>query len=119
MPQANVAMNVCRIDPTTSMITIEGEISAFAEQALTEAYTEASTPTTHAIILNCTALEYLNSSGIGLLVTLLIRSKQQQQHLLVYGLSEHYRHIFEITRLNEVLGVYDTEAQALVAARGI
>ena len=119
MPQANVAMNVRRIDTTTCMITIQGEISAFAERALLEAYTEASTPTTHAIILNCTALEYLNSSGIGLLVAWLIRSKQKRQHLLACGLSEHYRHIFAITRLNEVLGVYNTEAQALAAAHGI
>jgi anti-anti-sigma factor len=58
----------------------------------------------------------MNSSGIGLLVTLLIRVNRQKQHLLSYGLSEHYRHIFEITRLSEAIGIYDTEDQALAAA---
>jgi anti-sigma B factor antagonist len=116
MPQANVEMNVRRINATTSIIDIQGEVSAFAENVLMQAYTEASTPTTRTIILNFSGLEYMNSSGIGLLVTLLIRVNRQKQRLLSYGLSEHYQHIFEITRLSEAIGIYDTEEQALAAA---
>ena len=116
MPQANVVMNVRRINATTSIIDIQGEVSAFAENVLMQAYTEASTPTTRTIILNFSGLEYMNSSGIGLLVTLLIRANRQKQHLLSYGLTEHYKHIFEITRLSEAIGIYDTEEQALAAA---
>ena len=58
----------------------------------------------------------MNSSGIGLLVTLLIRVNRQKQRLLVYGLSDHYRHIFELTRLNKAIGVYGSEAAAIAAA---
>ena len=116
MPQANVVMNVRRVNATTSIIDIQGEVSAFAENVLMQAYTEASTPTTRTIILNFSGLEYMNSSGIGLLVTLLIRVNRQKQRLLSYGLSEHYKHIFEITRLSEAIGIYDTEDQALAAA---
>jgi len=113
MPQANVMMKVRRVSPTTSIIDIQGDVSAFAENVLMEAYTEANTPTTRTIILNFAGLEYMNSSGIGLLVTLLIRIKRQKQHLLAYGLSEHYRHIFEITRLNEAIAIYDSESKVL------
>lgn len=116
MPQANVVMNVRRVNATTSVIDIQGEVSAFAENVLMQAYSEASTPTTRTIILNFSGLEYMNSSGIGLLVTLLIRVNRQKQRLLSYGLSEHYKHIFEITRLSEAIGIYDTEDQALAAA---
>ena len=116
MPQANVVMNVRRVNATTSIIDIQGEVSAFAENVLMQAYTEANTPTTRTFILNFSGLEYMNSSGIGLLVTLLIRVNRQKQRLLSYGLSEHYRHIFEITRLSEAIGIYDTEDQALAAA---
>ena len=116
MPQANVVMNVRRVNATTSIIDIQGEVSAFAENVLMQAYTEASTPTTRTLILNFSGLEYMNSSGIGLLVTLLIRANRQKQRLLSYGLSEHYQHIFEITRLSEAIGIYDTEEQALAAA---
>ena len=117
MPQANVVMNVRKVSNTVSIIDIEGDVSAFAEDILMEAYAEASTPTTHAIVLNFSGLEYMNSSGIGLLVTLLIRVNRQKQRLLAYGLSEHYRRIFELTRLNEAIGIYDTEADVLAATQ--
>jgi anti-sigma B factor antagonist len=115
MPQANVVMNVRKINNTVSIIDIEGDVSAFAEDALMEAYSEASTPTSRVIILNFSGLEYMNSSGIGLLVTLLIRINRQKQRMLAFGLSDHYKHIFELTRLNEAIGIYDTEADVLAA----
>jgi anti-sigma B factor antagonist len=116
MPQANVVMNVRKINNSVSIIDIEGDVSAFAEDTLMEAYAEASTPTTRTIILNFNGLEYMNSSGIGLLVTLLIRINRQKQRMLAFGLSEHYKHIFELTRLNEAIGIFDTEADVLAAA---
>lgn len=116
MPQASVVMNTHRINATTSIIDIQGDVSAFAEQVLMNAYNEANTPTTRTIILNFSGLEYMNSSGIGLIVTLLIRVNRQKQRLLAFGLSEHYQHIFELTRLNDAIKVYDSEADALAAA---
>jgi anti-sigma B factor antagonist len=116
MPQSNVVMKVRKISDSTSIIDIAGEISAFAEDTLMEAYAKASTPTTRMIILNFGGLEYMNSSGIGLLVTLLIRVNRQKQRLLAYGLSEHYKHIFELTRLNEAIGIYDSETDVLAMA---
>jgi len=116
MPQANVVMNVRKINDTVSIIDIKGDISAFAEDTLMEAYSEASSPTTRTIILNFNGLEYMNSSGIGLLVTLLIRVNRQKQRMLAFGLSDHYKHIFELTRLDEAIGIYDTEADVLAVA---
>lgn len=117
MPHADVVMKVRKVSNTASIIDIKGEISAFAEDALMEAYSEASTPTTRKIILNFDGLEYMNSSGIGLLVTLLIRVNRQKQRLLAFGLSEHYKHIFELTRLNEAIGIYDSEVDALAVTQ--
>src|SRR5579885_818913 len=115
MPQANVVMNVRQVNATTSIIDIQGEVSAFAEKVLMDAYTEANTPTTRTIILNFSGLEYMNSSGIGLIVTLLIRVNRQKQRLLAFGLNEHYRHIFEITRLDDAIRIYQSEDEALAA----
>jgi anti-sigma B factor antagonist len=116
MPEAKISATVRRVSNTVSIIDIAGDVSAFAEDVLMSAYADASTPTTRSIILNFTKLEYMNSSGIGLLVTLLIRVQRQKQRLLAYGLSDHYRHIFELTRLNEAIGIYDSEGAALAAA---
>src|SRR3954451_23437325 len=108
MPHTDVTMNVRLVTPRTSIIDISGEVNAFAETALTDAYARASTPTTTNIILNFSELEYMNSSGIGLLVTFLIRANRQKQRLLAYGLSEHYKQIFELTRLNEAISIFDS-----------
>ena len=116
MTQANVTLSVRPVTARTSIIDITGEVNAFAETALMDAYAEASTPTTRTVVLNFSRLEYMNSSGIGLLVTFLIRINREKKHLLAYGLSEHYRHIFELTRLDEAIGIYATEAEALEAA---
>jgi anti-sigma B factor antagonist len=116
MPEAKVQMTVRRVNATTSIIDIQGDVSQFAENVLMDAYTEATTPTTRTTILNFTGLEYMNSSGIGLIVTLLIRMNRQKQRLLAYGLSEHYRNIFALTRLDEAIGIYNSEAEALTAA---
>lgn len=113
----NVTVHVRYVNPAVSIIDIDGEVTAFADSVLTNAYTAASTNTTKTIIFNFSGLEYMNSSGIGLLVTLLIRMNRKHQRLFAYGLTDHYKHIFELTRLDEAIGIYDTEANALSAAQ--
>ncbi|MEJ2208501.1 MAG: STAS domain-containing protein [Anaerolineae bacterium] len=97
------------------IIDVRGELTAFAEDALMAAYNRGCGGTVRYVLLNFAGLEYMSSSGIGLLVTLLIRAQRQQQQLLAYGLSEHYRHILELTRLNEAIALYPGEAEALAA----
>lgn len=115
MTEPNVKVSVRR-EPGVIVINIEGEVTGFAEDALMSAYSAAGDDQTRAIVLDFTDLEYMNSTGIGLLVTLLIRTQRQNQRLLACGLSDHYRQIFDLTRLNEAIGVYDTQAEALAAA---
>lgn len=103
------------ITTQTCIIDVQGDITAQAETVLMDAYHEASQNGTKAIILNFEGLDYMNSSGIGLLVTMLIRVQRQKQKLLAYGLSEHYQQIFELTRLNEAIGIYNTEVEAKTA----
>lgn len=117
MPQANVTMSVRSIGDHIGIVDVQGDVTALAEDALMDAYTRASAADARTIILNVSEMAYMNSGGIGLLVTLLIRTNRQKQRLLTYGLSEHYKRIFEITRLNEAIGIYDTEAEAIAAAR--
>lgn len=116
MPQAQVKMTVRRASEKVSIIDVEGDLTAFAEGVLTDAYSEASGGGVRAIVLNFEDLEYMNSGGIGLLVTLLIRANREKQKLLTYGLSDHYQSIFQITRLDEAIGIYATEQEAVRAA---
>jgi anti-sigma B factor antagonist len=116
--QEAVTAAVRELSGQVSVVDISGDVTAASEPALTEAYARASTPTTQAIVLNFSGLEYMNSGGIGMLVMLLVRANRQRRRLLAYGLSEHYRQIFELTRLDEAIGIHDSESAALAAASG-
>ena len=112
---SNLTTTVRRVSSTVTVIDIQGDITAQAEETLMTAYTQANDNGAGAIVLNFDGLDYMNSSGIGLLVTMLIRAQREKQQLLAYGLSEHYQQIFELTRLNEAIGIYEDEAAALTA----
>ncbi len=114
MTTLNLTTNVRNINGY-SVIDFEGEVNGFAEKMLMDAYIQASQNNAKVIIFNFDKLEYLNSSGIGLLVTILIRAQRQNQRLLACGLSEHYREIFTLTRLDEAIGIYDTESDAITS----
>ena len=116
MPQAQVTMDVRKVGGKASIIDIRGELTAFAEGVLMDAYGQACEGGVRTIVLNFENLEYMNSSGIGLLVTLLIRINREKQKLLTYGLSDHYQNIFQITRLDDAIGIHDTEEDAIKAA---
>ena len=104
MSKPTATMSVRKINDRVSVIDVQGEVTSAAENALMDAYSQAGSHV-RAIVLNFSDLVYMNSSGIGLLVTLLIRINRQKQRLLAYGLSEHYRQIFALTRLDEAIGI--------------
>ena len=111
-----LTMNVRRVNDGTSVIDLQGEVTGASEKELMEAYNQASADGARAIALNFEGLEYMNSGGIGLLVTLLVRATRQRQSILAFGLNEHYRHIFELTRLDDAISIHDSEDDALKAA---
>ena len=109
-------IEVRRLSPSASSIAIDGDFIWGTEPALMDAYAQASDDATRSIVLDFTELAYLTGGGIGLLVTLLVRVQRQGQRLQAFGLSEHYRQIFELTRLDDAIGIHNSEAAAVVAA---
>jgi anti-sigma B factor antagonist len=98
----------------TAILHVHGEITGGSEPALMDAYGRAGGA--RSIVLDFGDLEYMNSGGIGLLVTLLVRTQRAGQRLLAVGLTEHYRQILALTRLDEAISIHDDEPAALAAA---
>ena len=101
-------------DGSTAILRIHGEITGGSDPVLMEAY--GQTDGARSIILDFGGLEYMNSGGIGLLVTLLVRTQRAGQKLLAVGLSDHYRQILALTRLDEAIAICEDEPAALAAA---
>jgi anti-sigma B factor antagonist len=100
---------------SAGVIRIGGDVTAASESGLMDAYQRASEEGVRAILLDFSGLEYMNSGGIGLLVTLLVRVQRAGQRLLATGLDEHYRQILALTRLDEAIGIHQDERAALAA----
>ena len=116
MSAPSITMDVRRVGDAVAVVDIKGEVTAACEPVLMSAYEAAGGGATSRLVLNFGGLEYMNSGGIGMLVTLLVRANRQRQQLAAYGLSEHYREIFELTRLDEAITIYDSEESALNGA---
>jgi len=106
------------VRPTQSgaVLDLHGEINGFSEEALDTAYQQAEATNPEAIILNFEDVDYINSTGIALIVSLLRKARASERHFLAYGLSDHYFEIFEITRLSDFMGIYPDEQSALSGA---
>jgi anti-anti-sigma factor len=111
-------VTVRQVNSQVAEIEIRGELSGFSDQTLLEAFSQANKPGTQAIVLDFTQVQYLNSSGIGLLVTLLIQARHTGHQLFGYGLNPHYLKIFELTRLCESIPVFKSRGEALAAIGG-
>jgi anti-anti-sigma factor len=106
-----------RTQSGVTVLDLRGDINAAAEPALSAAYAEASADNPPVLLFNFTGVEYINSTGIALIVGLLARARAARIRLLACGLSDHYVEIFALTRLADFMTIAADEASALVEAR--
>jgi anti-anti-sigma factor len=115
MPANHLEASVRR-EPGGAVLDLRGEINGFAQEALDAAYAEAEAKDPAVILLNFEDVDYINSTGIALIVSLLAKARASKRRLLAYGLSDHYVEIFEITRLSDFVSVFPDEESALTEA---
>jgi anti-anti-sigma factor len=104
------------VRPTGGGATIDlhGDIDGGAREAIDAAYTAAAEGQ-GPVLLNFTQVGYINSTGIALIVGLLARARADGRPVAACGLSDHYRGIFEITRLSDFMSIYPDETAAQAA----
>lgn len=95
----------------STVIDLHGDIDRGTKDDLETAYNNAGA--NGPVILNFTDVDYINSTGIAVIVSLLARARADGRPLRACGLSPHYREIFQITRLADFMTIYDDEPTAL------
>ena len=101
-----------------AIVDLAGDIDSGADSALEAAYAQAAQAGTRAILLNFAQVGYVNSTGIALIVGLLAKARRDRVAVRCTGLSDHYREIFEITRLADFMRIADNEDGAVRGAEG-
>lgn len=98
-----------------SIIDLVGTIDGQAEPALDAAYTACDEQRAVGVALDFDDVDFINSTGIALIVSLLARARRDGRRVSAWGLTDHYREIFEITRLSDFVEIYADEHNARAA----
>jgi anti-anti-sigma factor len=96
-----------RHEDGVAVLELSGDVSAGAEADLQLAYGEVAAEPV--VVLDFAAVDYINSTGIALIVGLLAEARKSGQEVRARGLAQHYREIFRITRLSDFMTILDEE----------
>lgn len=102
-----------RQDGAMAIIALAGTIDGGAEEGLDLAYARCDDEQAGRVALDFDDVEFINSTGIALIVSLLARARRDGRPVWAWGLTDHYREIFEITRLADFMTIYADETAAL------
>ncbi len=99
-------------------LDLEGEVDVYTAPALRQAIMDQVENGAKHLLIDLTRVEYLDSTGLGILIGGVKRLKEQGGSLRLVGPSARITRIFDITGLNKIFDVYATEQDALAAAAG-
>ncbi|HET9204431.1 MAG TPA: STAS domain-containing protein [Acidimicrobiia bacterium] len=97
-----------------SVVVMSGTVNRAAKQALESAYEEAASGPGR-ILMDFRDVDYINSTGIAVIVGVLAMARAEQREVGAFGLTDHYREVFTITRLSDFMTIYDNETAAAAA----
>jgi anti-sigma B factor antagonist len=104
---------------TLAVVALSGEVDGAAAAVLISAYDEAVISKPAAVLLDFAGVDYINSTGIALIVSVLAKARAEGRRVVASGLSDHYRQIFDITRLSDFIQLYaDVESAATGITEG-
>jgi anti-anti-sigma factor len=89
-----------------TVLKIKGDITAFSESFLNEAYQKANQEGTDRFLFQFEPDAYINSGGIAVLIQLLAISHRNDQRIGIAGLSEHFKKIFKMVGITKFANIY-------------
>jgi anti-sigma B factor antagonist len=107
MSNERLTVEVGTANPGEARLAMRGDVDVFADEVLANAYAAAAAAGAGRVVLDFTQVDYINSTGIALIVRLLAEARRDHRTVIAEGLSEHYRDIFRITRLSDYLTIVD------------
>lgn len=97
-----------------TVVVMTGTVNRAAKEGLEAAYEEA-TSMPGRVLLDFRGVDYINSTGIAVIVGVLAMARAEDREVGAFGLTDHYREVFNITRLADFMTIYDDETAAAAA----
>jgi anti-anti-sigma factor len=108
---ANALVASVRHNGEVAVVDLVGQLDGTAEKTLNTAWEAVGD--VPVVVLNFTESTYINSTGIALIVGILGRARVENKKVRAFGLMDHYREIFSITRLSDFIEIHTDEAGAV------
>lgn len=102
-----------------AILAISGRLDLASGAKLKETIKEHSDNQTVNIHLNLAAVEFINSSGLGALVSIMKDIRLQKGRLTLSNLAGYVQEIFDITQLSHIFEIFNTEEEALNSYQSI
>jgi|SRR5690606_7024537 len=106
------------IDGGWYYIIVKGEVDASSSIHLDESINQA-TQNHNKILIDCTELEYISSAGLGVFMSYINELEDKKINMILFGLSDKVRHVFQILGLDQLLRITQTEEEAKQLVDGI
>jgi anti-sigma B factor antagonist len=98
-----------------TVLRFEGDIASTSKEAVLGAYEALPKETTKLILLDFSRVDYINSSGIALVIQMLIQATHAGQTVCAFGLSPHFVKVFTMVGITKYARLFPNQAEALAA----
>lgn len=92
-----------------AVAVLHGTVNKESKDALEAAYAKAIEQPGE-VLLDFNDVDYINSTGIAVIVGILAMARADGREVAARGLSDHYREVFSITRLSDFIHIYEDSA---------
>jgi anti-sigma B factor antagonist len=96
-----------------AVLKMEGDVTSFAEGDLMGAFDAGLAAGDKKFILDFTKVEYINSSGIAIIIQILSKAKKTEARVLCCGLTPHFQKVFEMVGLKKYTEILGNREEAL------
>ena len=98
-----------------TVLRYEGDIASTSKDAVLGTYQSLPKETNKLVLLDFTKVDYINSSGIALVIQMLIEAANSGQKVFAFGLSPHFTKVFTMVGITKYAGLFPSQADALAA----
>ena len=97
------------------VLRFEGDIASTSREAVLGTYQALPKESVKLILLDFSKVDYINSSGIALVIQLLIEASNAGQKVYAFGLSPHFAKVFTMVGITKYAQLFSSEDEALKA----
>ena len=95
-----------------TIVDVSGDIDMGTSPGLRKLLLESLSKTPR-LVVNFSEVRYIDSSGIASLVEVLMKARNSQKQLVLYGLNKTVQEVLQLTRLTTIFEIRKTEEEAL------